>query len=195
MARRGNAATPPMPGCSAPTMSRKGSRHSSSDDRPAGPVPEPAVYHRAITGRRKEPTMGQNQRAAIQMSDDEVATFLEQQRSATIATVGPSGMPHLVAMWYAVIDGQVWIETKAKSQKVVNLRRNDLFSFLVEDGFTYDQLRGVSLEGRGVVLDDADALWKVGVSVFERYTAPYTEELRPFVEAMIHNRVVVRFWL
>jgi PPOX class probable F420-dependent enzyme len=136
--------------------------------------------------------MGQNQRAAIQMSDEEVATFLEQQRSATIATVGPSGMPHLVAMWYAVIDGQVWIETKAKSQKVVNLRRNDHFSFLVEDGFTYDQLRGVSLEGRGVVLDDADALWNVGVSVFERYTAAYTEELRPFVEAMIHNRVVVR---
>jgi PPOX class probable F420-dependent enzyme len=136
--------------------------------------------------------MGQNQRASIQMSEEEVATFLEQQRSATIATVGPSGMPHLVAMWYAYIDGQVWIETKAKSQKVVNLRRNDQFSFLVEDGFTYDQLRGVSLEGRGVVLDDADALWNVGVSVFERYTSAYTEELRPFVEAMIHNRVVVR---
>jgi len=101
-------------------------------------------------------------------------------------------MPHLVAMWYAVIDGQVWIETKAKSQKVVNLRRNDLFSFLVEDGLTYDQLRGVSLEGRGVVLDDPEALWNVGVSVFERYTSAYTEELRPFVEAMIHNRVVVR---
>jgi PPOX class probable F420-dependent enzyme len=136
--------------------------------------------------------MGQNQRAAIQMSDEEVATFIEQQRSATIATVGPSGLPHLVAMWYAVIDGQVWIETKAKSQKVVNLRRNDNFSFLVEDGLTYDQLRGVSLEGRGVVIDDADALWKVGVSVFERYTGPYTEELRPFVEVMLHNRVAVR---
>ena len=136
--------------------------------------------------------MGENQRAAIRMSDEEVATFIEQQRSATIATVGPSGLPHLVAMWYAVIDGQVWIETKAKSQKVVNLRRNDNFSFLVEDGLTYDQLRGVSLEGRGVVIDDADALWKVGVSVFERYTGPYTEELRPFVEVMLHNRVAVR---
>jgi PPOX class probable F420-dependent enzyme len=136
--------------------------------------------------------MAENQRAAIQMSDDEVATFIEEQRSATIATVGPTGMPHLVAMWYAVIDGQVWIETKAKSQKVVNLRRNDLFSFLVEDGLTYDQLRGVSLEGRGVIIDDPEALWNVGVSVFERYTGPYTEELRPFVEAMIHKRVVVR---
>jgi len=136
--------------------------------------------------------MAENQRAAIRMSDEEVATFIEQQRSATTATIGPSGLPHLVAMWYAVIDGQVWIETKAKSQKVVNLRRNDFFSFLVEDGLTYDQLRGVSLEGRGVVIDDADALWKVGVSVFERYTGPYTEELRPFVAAMINNRVVVR---
>src|ERR1035438_2445245 len=134
--------------------------------------------------------MGENQRASIRMSDDEITVFIEQQRSATIATVGPSGMPHLVAMWYAVIDGQVWIETKAKSQKVVNLRRNDLFSFLVADGFTYDPLRGESLEGRGAVIDDADALWKVGVSVFERYTAPYPEELPPFVEAMIHNRVV-----
>ena len=136
--------------------------------------------------------MAENQRAAIRMSDEEVATFIEQQRSATVATVGSSGMPHLVAMWYAVIDGQVWIETKAKSQKVVNLRRNDNFSFLVEDGHTYDQLRGVSLEGRGVIIDDPDALWKVGVNVFERYTGPYTEELRPFVEAMLHNRVVVR---
>jgi PPOX class probable F420-dependent enzyme len=136
--------------------------------------------------------MAENQRAAIRMSDEEVATFIEKQRSATVATVGPSGLPHLVAMWYAVLDGQVWIETKAKSQKVVNLRRNDSFSFLVEDGLTYDQLRGVSLEGRGVLIDDADALWKVGVSVFERYTGPYTEELRPFVETMLHNRVAVR---
>ncbi len=136
--------------------------------------------------------MGENQRASIRMSDDEITVFVEQQRSATVATVGPKGLPHLVAMWYAVIDGHVWIETKAKSQKVANLRRNDLFSFLIEDGLTYDQLRGVSLEGRGVVVDDPDTLWKVGVSVFERYMGPYSEDLRPLVEAMINNRVTVR---
>jgi hypothetical protein len=32
----------------------------------------------------------------------------------------------------------------------------------------------------------------VCVNVFERYNAPYTEELRPFVELMAKNRVVVR---
>ena len=65
--------------------------------------------------------MGVNQRSQITMTDEEVATFLEQQRTATIATIGPSGAPHLVAMWYAVIDGQIWFETKSRSQKAVNL--------------------------------------------------------------------------
>ena len=61
--------------------------------------------------------MGENQRASIRMSDDEITVFVEQQRSATIATVGPKGLPHLVAMWYAVIDGHVWIETKANHRR------------------------------------------------------------------------------
>jgi hypothetical protein len=33
------------------------------------------------------------------MTDDEVAAFLEQSRTATFGTVGPNGYPHLVAMW------------------------------------------------------------------------------------------------
>ena len=133
-----------------------------------------------------------NQRGQIVMSETEVDEFLLQQRSATVATLGPTGRPHLVAMWYAVHDGAVWIETKAKSQKVVNLRRDPTMSFLVETGQTYDQLRGVALEGTGVVVEDPDVVWDVCVNVFERYNAPYTEELKPFVEFMAHNRVVVR---
>jgi PPOX class probable F420-dependent enzyme len=136
--------------------------------------------------------MGVNQRAAITMDDAEVAGFLEEQRVATLATIGPEGLPHLVAMWYAVIDGQLWFETKAKSQKAANLRRDPRCTVMVEAGHTYDALRGVALEGRAVVVDDADALWAVGVSVWERYTGPYTEEMRPFVEVMLAKRVAVR---
>lgn len=133
-----------------------------------------------------------NERGKIVMSDDEVSSFLTQQRSATIATLGPQGRPHLVAMWYAYVDGHVWIETKAKSQKVVNLRRDPTMSFLVETGHTYDQLRGVSLEGTAEIIEDEGVVWDVCVNVFERYNAPYTEELKPFVELMAKNRVVVR---
>ncbi len=136
--------------------------------------------------------MGTNQRAQITMSDDEIAEFLSQQRVATMATIGPSGMPHLVAMWYAVLDGVLWFETKGRSQKAVNLGRDNRITVLVESGHTYDALKGVSLEGRGIVVDDPDALWAVGVSVWERYNGPYTEELRPFVELMLAKRVAVR---
>ena len=136
--------------------------------------------------------MGQNQRAAIQMSDEEVATFLEQQRSATVATVGPSGMPHLVAMWYAYIDGQVWIETKAKSQKVQNLRRDPRLTLLFEAGDYYEELRGVELVGRAEIVDDPEQLWILGLSVFERYYGPYGEEAKPFLEAMLRKRVAVK---
>ena len=133
-----------------------------------------------------------NQRAQIVMDDDEVAAFLHEQRSSTVATIGPKGQVHLVAMWFAVLDGQVWIETKRKSQKVANLRRDPRMSFLVETGHTYDQLRGVAIEGRGDVVDDQSVVWDVCVNIFERYNAPYSDELKPFVELMAHNRVAVR---
>lgn len=136
--------------------------------------------------------MGVNQRAQIRMTDDEIAAFIERSRTATMATLGPDGTPHLVAMWYAVVDGRIWFETKAKSQKVVNLRRDDRITVLIEDGLTYDQLRGVSIEGVATISDDPADIMSVGVSVWERYNGPYSEDLKPAVEAMMSKRVAVR---
>lgn len=136
--------------------------------------------------------MGQNERSKIEMTDEEIATFIERSRTSTMATVGPTGIPHLVAMWYAVVDGQIWFETKARSQKAVNLRRDDRITCMIEDGLTYDLLRGVSIEGRGVIVEDPDEIWKVGVGVWERYSGPYTEEMKPLVEFMLHKRIAVR---
>ena len=136
--------------------------------------------------------MGVNQRSQITMDDAEVAAFIEQSRTATMATNGPTGTPHLVAMWFAVIDGQIWFETKSRSQKAVNLRRDNRITVMIEDGLTYDTLRGVALEGTAEIVEDPEALWAVGVSVWERYNGPYTEEVKPLVEFMLHKRVAVR---
>lgn len=137
--------------------------------------------------------MGENQRAKIAMTDDEIAAFIERSRTATMATVLPSGRPHLVAMWYALLDGEIWFETKAKSQKAVNLRRDPTITVMIEDGQTYPTLRGVSIDGTAEIVDsDADLLHRVGVSVWERYTGPYTDEMKPFVDQMMNNRIAVR---
>lgn len=137
--------------------------------------------------------MGTNQRSQVVMTDAEIEAFLASQRTATLVTIGATGHPHAVAMWFGLIDGVLWFETKAKAQKTVNLLRDPRATVLVEDGETYDTLRGVSMEGRCEVLDDPDALWAVGVSVWERYNGPYTEEMRPLVEMMLAKRVAVRF--
>lgn len=136
--------------------------------------------------------MGSNQRSQITMSDEEIATFIEQSRIATMGTIGPDGRPHLVAMWYAVIDGSIWFETKGRAQKVKNLQRDERITCMIEDGHTYDSLRGVSIEGRGVIVDDPDEIWKVGVSVWERYNGPYSDDVKAFVEVMLNKRVAVR---
>lgn len=136
--------------------------------------------------------MGTNQRSSIVLTEEEIQQFLDGSRSMTLATIGTNGTPHLVAMWFAVIDGDICFETKAKSQKAVNLRRDPRVSCLVEDGATYEELRGVAIEGTAEVTEDQDLLWRIGVNVFERYYGPYTDDLKPFVEQMLNKRVAVR---
>jgi PPOX class probable F420-dependent enzyme len=136
--------------------------------------------------------VGDKQRSTVEMSDEEIRDYVLGSRTATMATLGPDGRPHLVAMWFAVLDGVVWFETKTRSQKAVNLRRDPRLTVLIEDGETYDVLRGVSLEGRATISEDPDDLWRVGVDVWERYNGPYTEEVRPLVEFMLQKRVAIR---
>jgi len=135
---------------------------------------------------------GVNQRDLIKMTPAEVDAFLAERHAMTISTISGDGSIHSVAMWYGFLEGAVAFETKAKAQKVTNLRRDPRLTCLVEAGETYDQLRGVSLVGTGEIVDDPDRMWELGVSVFERYNAPYADELKPFVEAMLNKRVVVK---
>ena len=136
--------------------------------------------------------MGVNQRGQIVLSDDELQQLLAGSRTMTMATIGADGQPHLVAMWFALIDGDVCFETKAKSQKAVNLRRDPRITCLVEDGTTYEDLRGAAIEGTAEVTDDGDLLWRIGVNIWERYYGPYSDDLKPMVEAMLNKRVAVR---
>ena len=135
-----------------------------------------------------------NQRAQITMSDDEVREMIEQSRTMTMCTIGKSGLPHLVAMWYGVLNDAIYFETKLKSQKAQNLLRDPRIVCMVEDGLTYDQLRGVSIEGTATIIADTDdpEYWAAAVSVYERYNGEFTDEADPIVKIMMHKRVVVR---
>ncbi|MDZ7732092.1 MAG: pyridoxamine 5'-phosphate oxidase family protein [Acidimicrobiia bacterium] len=97
-----------------------------------------------------------SRRDLIRMTEAEIEEFLGGRHTMNIATFGPDGNIHLVAMWYGFLDGQPAFETFAKSQKVKNLRRNPEITVLVEDGETYDELRGVEMVGRAEIFDDPE---------------------------------------
>ena len=136
--------------------------------------------------------MGTNQRGQIEMTEDEITAFIEQSRTATMATIGKTGMPHLVAMWYAVLDGDPVFWTFGKSQKIRNLQRDPRVTLLVEAGDEYAELIGVEMVGRATVLTDHDPIMEIGEAVYERYFGEVTDEVRPFVELTGAKRFGVR---
>jgi len=135
---------------------------------------------------------GVNQRAMIRMTEDEIETFLHERRPVTLCSMNHDGSIHAVAMWYGFLEGCIAFETKAKSQKVQNLRRNPKMTAMAEDGDYYEELRGVELVGTAEIVEDPARMWELGVDLFGRYYTPFTEELRPFVETMLNKRVVIK---
>jgi PPOX class probable F420-dependent enzyme len=136
-----------------------------------------------------------SKRSQITMTDDEVQAYLETERVLNVATIGPTGHPHLVAMWFAMMGGDAVFWTFGKSQKVVNLRRDPKMSGLVESGDSYDQLRGVELRGRGMVIEEYDNVLEIGKAVGVKYNGPSAlgDAALPFLEAQATKRVGVVF--
>lgn len=132
------------------------------------------------------------QRDAIRMSDDEIAAFLESQRNLQVATIGKDGAPHLTTVWFVVHDGRILFETYGKSQKIVNLKRDPRLAVLVEDGETYDSLRGVSINGTAEIVEDQPRRGEL-MQVLLGYHFPDLEpgQLRLMSERMAEKRVVV----
>jgi PPOX class probable F420-dependent enzyme len=136
-----------------------------------------------------------SQRDRIRMSDAEIASFLHSSRKLQVASVNADGTPHLVTMYYALLEGDLAFWTYGKAQKVVNLRRDPRITCLVEDGIEYGELRGVSVSGEAELVEDFERVAPFGMALTARYPevfGPDPEALRPFVEQQALKRVVVR---
>jgi PPOX class probable F420-dependent enzyme len=136
-----------------------------------------------------------SQRDRIRMSDDEIESFLGAGRKLQIASVNPDGTPHLVTMYYALMDDDLAFWTYGKSQKAVNLRRDPRITCLAEDGVAYDKLRGVTVYGEVELIDDYEQVVTFGMALTARYPEVFgadAEAMRPFVEQQARKRVVVR---
>lgn len=132
-------------------------------------------------------------RDAVRMSEAEISAFLDTAHSLQVATLGKDGEPHLTTVWFAVHDGAILFETYGKSQKVMNLKRDPRIAVLAEDGRTYDELRGISINGRAELIEDnpeRTALMRVLVD--HHFPGQDAKSLDEMSERMAQKRVVIR---
>ena len=118
-----------------------------------------------------------SRREMIRMTDDEMWSFIEKQKSLQFATINRDGTPHLVTLWFAIVDGAIVVETFTKSQKVKNLERDPRVTMLLEDGEVYEKLRGVSIQGRAVLHKDVEKVHELHQAVLRRNTPELTDEV------------------
>ena len=110
-------------------------------------------------------------RKDISMSGDELLAFLaEGQKTLQVSSNDHDGYPHIAPMWFLVEDGKVVFRSFAKSQKIVNLRRDPKLTVLVEEGKKYEELRGAMIKGEATLVDDADYCLDLYVGLSNRYS-------------------------
>jgi pyridoxamine 5'-phosphate oxidase-like protein len=135
-----------------------------------------------------------SRRDQIRMTEEEVAAFLDEQRTVICATNGRDGWPHLMPLWYVVRDGRLWSWTYAKSQKTRNLERDARATAQVEAGTQYDQLRGVMFECEVVLHREVEDVAALGKEIFARYTgADLGDDVREMVRKQAPKRVGLEF--
>ena len=134
-----------------------------------------------------------SRRNQIVMTPEEIEGFLREQRTMSVATVGADGRPHVVAMWYGFIETAPAFWTYGKSQKIVNLRRDPRLTCMIEDGESYNELRGVELVADAQLIEEPERVLAFGVQLTERYQGiQVSEATMPAIQKSAAKRVVVR---
>lgn len=133
-------------------------------------------------------------RQTVELDDAEIAEFLASHMKVQVGTLDAEGGPHLTTLYYVLDDeGRIAFWTYGRSQKIVNLRRDPRIACLVEEGSEYFDLRGVSIRGRALLVDDYEGIKAIGRKVVTAMAggADVGAEGEAIVEAQARKRVGV----
>jgi PPOX class probable F420-dependent enzyme len=98
-------------------------------------------------------------------------------------------------LWYVPRNGELWIYTYAKSQKVRNLERDPRATLLVETGHEYGELRGVEIEAEAEIHREHGVVFELAKELTARYAdgAQVDEATADALRAQAQKRVAIRF--
>ena len=130
-------------------------------------------------------------RDEVAMTDAELRDFIESQKTVQVATINKDGTPHLVPLWFAVVDGDIVLETFTKSQKVVNLERDPRMTVLLEAGEVYEELRGATIYAEAELVQDVDRVHDLHMAVLTRNTDIPVETLDKVSRGMAPKKTAI----
>ncbi len=137
-----------------------------------------------------------SRRAEITLSEAEQRELIEDERVVIVSSLGRNGWPHSMPLWYVPRDGEMWIWTYAKSQKVRNLERDPRATLLVETGYEYTELRGVMIEAEAEIHRDLETVSGFGRELTVRYSEGIESvegDAAAALEAQAAKRVAIHF--
>ena len=138
-----------------------------------------------------------SRRSSITLSASEQQKLLDTERTVMVSTLGPRGWPHSMPLWYVPRDGEVWIYTYGKSQKVVNLERDPRATLVIETGKDYQELRGVMIEAEAELHRDFETVLELAKNLAVREgdvnPALLDGEHAGVLESQARKRVAIRF--
>jgi PPOX class probable F420-dependent enzyme len=137
-----------------------------------------------------------SRRDQIRLNEEEQLELLDGERVAIVSSLGPRGWPHSMPMWFVPRQGEVWIWTYAKSQKVRNLECDPRATVLVETGHEYGELRGVMIEAEASIHRDFETVLGFAEELTLRYAAGISSvegDAKAALEAQAPKRVAIHF--
>ncbi len=108
-------------------------------------------------------------RLDLSLTGEELEAYLRAQRTARVATVGADGTPHVVPLWFVWHDGTVFLNSTLGNVTVDNMLRGGVATVVIDDGDSYETLRGVVLTGEVERAEDDPRLHEVETAWSGKY--------------------------
>jgi nitroimidazol reductase NimA-like FMN-containing flavoprotein (pyridoxamine 5'-phosphate oxidase superfamily) len=111
-----------------------------------------------------------SEKKSPRMTPEEITAYLASGHTGIFTTLRRDGMPIAMPMWYVVLDGDVFMQTRGR--KLQRIRNDPRASFLVESGERWAELAAVHLTGRTEFVDaDEELLGRFNQAMHDKYAA------------------------
>ena len=97
--------------------------------------------------------------------------FLKSQKILRLATIGKNNTPHIVPVWYKYSSKKFYIGTNTRTQKIMNLKKNNHVAFCVDVGVKSPNIYGVNGQGTVNIILEETKVKKITTKILLRYFA------------------------